>query len=49
MRIRSPHKDAIPLLLLHGWPGSVAEFSDIIGPLSDPDAHGDRDARPSTW
>ncbi len=37
---RSPHADAIPLLLLHGWPGSIAEFHKIIGPLVDPVAHG---------
>ena len=36
----SPHPDALPLLVLHGWPGSVVEFLEIIGPLSDPDAHG---------
>jgi epoxide hydrolase len=38
---RSPHEGALPLLLSHGWPGSVAEFLDVIGPLSDPVAHGD--------
>lgn len=37
---RSPRADATPLLLIHGWPGSVIEFIDVIGPLSDPDAHG---------
>ncbi len=37
---RSPRADATPLLLVHGWPGSVLEFIDCIGPLSDPDAHG---------
>lgn len=37
---RSPRPDATPLLLVHGWPGSVIEFIDCIGPLSDPDAHG---------
>jgi epoxide hydrolase len=37
---RSPRHDATPLLLVHGWPGSVIEFLDVIGPLSDPDAHG---------
>lgn len=34
---RSSHADAIPLLLVHGWPGSVAEFTDIIDPLTEPD------------
>jgi microsomal epoxide hydrolase len=37
---RSSHENAIPLLLVHGWPGSVSEFSQIIGPLTDPTAHG---------
>ena len=33
---RSPEPDALPLLVTHGWPGSVSEFLDVIGPLSDP-------------
>ena len=37
---RSPEPDARPLVLTHGWPGSVVEFLDVIGPLSDPRAHG---------
>lgn len=37
---RSPEPDAMPLLLTHGWPGSVLEFLDVIGPLTDPRAHG---------
>jgi pimeloyl-ACP methyl ester carboxylesterase len=37
---RSPEPDALPVLLVHGWPGSVAEFRDVIGPLTDPRAHG---------
>lgn len=37
---RSPNPDAIPLLMVHGWPGSVSEFAKIIGPLTDPVAHG---------
>ena len=40
LHIRSPEPDATPLLLTHGWPGSVLEFRDVIGPLSDPRAHG---------
>ncbi|MFI7001756.1 epoxide hydrolase family protein [Nocardia sp. NPDC050175] len=40
LHIRSPHADALPLLLTHGWPGSVVEFLDVIGPLTDPAAHG---------
>jgi len=37
---RSPEPDAVPLLISHGWPGSVVEFLDVIGPLTDPRAHG---------
>ncbi len=36
---RSQNPDAIPLMIVHGWPGSVSEFSKIIGPLTDPTAH----------
>ena len=37
---RSPEADAIPVIITHGWPGSIAEFTKIIGPLTDPVAHG---------
>jgi len=37
---RSPEPNAVPLLVSHGWPGSVVEFLDVIGPLTDPRAHG---------
>ena len=37
---RSPEPAALPLLLVHGWPGSVVEFLDVLGPLTDPVAHG---------
>ena len=37
---RSENPNAIPLMIVHGWPGSVAEFSKIVGPLTDPVAHG---------
>jgi pimeloyl-ACP methyl ester carboxylesterase len=40
MHVRSPHAGAMPLLLTHGWPGSVVEFQKVIGPLSDPTAFG---------
>lgn len=40
LHIRSPEPDALPLLMTHGWPGSVLEFRDVIGPLTDPVAHG---------
>jgi pimeloyl-ACP methyl ester carboxylesterase len=38
--VRSPEPDAIPLLITHGWPGSIVEFTGLVGPLSDPHAHG---------
>ncbi|MDO8147631.1 epoxide hydrolase [Isoptericola sp. b515] len=40
VHVRSPHEDATPLLLLHTYPGSFAEFLDLIGPLTDPERHG---------
>jgi epoxide hydrolase len=40
LHVKSPEPGATPLLLLHGWPGSVVEFLHVIGPLSDPRAHG---------
>lgn len=40
LHISSPEPDATPLMLVHGWPGSVVEFLDVIGPLTDPGAHG---------
>lgn len=40
LHIRSPHPDALPMLMTHGWPGSVIEFNKVIGPLTDPVAHG---------
>jgi pimeloyl-ACP methyl ester carboxylesterase len=40
IHVRSPHENALPLIITHGWPGSVVEFWDIIGPLTDPAAHG---------
>lgn len=40
LHIRSPHANATPLLLTHGWPGSILEFRDVIGPLTQPQAHG---------
>ncbi len=39
---RSPHDGALPLVITHGWPGSVVEFLKVIGPLTDPTAHGGR-------
>jgi epoxide hydrolase len=40
LHVRSPEPDALPLILTHGWPGSVVEFLDVIGPLTNPRAHG---------
>jgi epoxide hydrolase len=40
LHVRSPEPDALPLIITHGWPGSVVEFLEVIGPLSDPRAHG---------
>lgn len=40
VHVRSPHPGAAPLILTHGWPGSVVEFRKVIGPLTDPVAHG---------
>ena len=40
MHIRSPEPNATPLMLIHGWPGSVVEFLDVIGPLTNPRAYG---------
>ena len=40
LHARSPHPDALPLVITHGWPGSVVEFLDVLGPLADPPAHG---------
>jgi pimeloyl-ACP methyl ester carboxylesterase len=40
LHVRSPEPDATPLVLTHGWPGSFVEFLDVLGPLSDPAAHG---------
>ncbi len=40
LHVRSPHPDARPLLITHGWPGSIVEFFDVIGPLSHPTDFG---------
>jgi len=40
LHVRSPEPGATPLLLTHGWPGSIVEFLDVAGPLADPRAHG---------
>jgi pimeloyl-ACP methyl ester carboxylesterase len=40
IHVRSEHEDALPLIMTHGWPGSVMELLETIGPLTDPTAHG---------
>jgi pimeloyl-ACP methyl ester carboxylesterase len=40
IHVRSEHEDALPLIMTHGWPGSVIELLDTVGPLTDPTAHG---------
>ncbi|HEX4540470.1 MAG TPA: epoxide hydrolase [Acidimicrobiales bacterium] len=40
VHVRSPQQDALPLVITHGWPGSIVEFHKVIGPLADPAAHG---------
>ena len=40
IHVKSPHENALPLIITHGWPGSVIELLGVIGPLTDPTAHG---------
>ncbi|HYM36328.1 MAG TPA: epoxide hydrolase, partial [Steroidobacteraceae bacterium] len=40
IHVRSPHENALPLIITHGWPGSIVEFQKVIGPLTDPTRHG---------
>jgi len=40
IHVRSPHRNALPIILTHGWPGSVVEFMEVVGPLSDPTRYG---------
>jgi pimeloyl-ACP methyl ester carboxylesterase len=42
IHVRSSHEDALPLIMTHGWPGSVIELLETVGPLTDPTAHGGR-------
>jgi pimeloyl-ACP methyl ester carboxylesterase len=42
IHLRSPHEGALPLIMTHGWPGSVVELLEAVGPLTDPNAHGGR-------
>lgn len=49
VHIRSPEPEALPLILTHGWPGSIVELTDIIGALSDPRGTTATQPTPSTW
>src|SRR2546429_5041259 len=40
IHVKSKHENALPLIMTHGWPGSVVELLETIGPLTDPTAHG---------
>ena len=40
IHVKSPHSDALPLIMTHGWPGSVMELLETVGPLTDPTVHG---------
>src|SRR5215216_2946060 len=40
IHVRSRHENALPLIMTHGWPGSVVELLETVGPLTDPTAHG---------
>ncbi len=42
IHVKSPHENALPLIMTHGWPGSVVELLETVGPLTDPTAHGGR-------
>jgi pimeloyl-ACP methyl ester carboxylesterase len=42
IHVRSKHEDALPLIITHGWPGSILELLEVVGPLTDPTAHGGR-------
>jgi pimeloyl-ACP methyl ester carboxylesterase len=42
LHVKSPHPDALPLVMTHGWPGSVIELLEVVGPLTDPTTHGGR-------
>ena len=48
IHVRSRHENALPVIITHGWPGSIVEMLNVIGPLSDPTAHGGEARTPST-
>ena len=49
IHVRSPHEDAMPLIMTHGWPGSVIELLETVGPLTDPTATAAAPGTRSTW
>ena len=49
IHVTSRHTNALPLIMTHGWPGSVIELLETVGPLTDPTAHGAPPRTPSTW
>ena len=49
IHVTSPHQDALPLIMTHGWPGSVIELLEAVGPLTDPTAHGGNTGDAFTW
>jgi hypothetical protein len=49
IHVRSRHDDALPLIVTHGWPGSIVEQLKIIEPLTNPTAHGAASRTPSMW
>ena len=49
IHVRSQHEDALPLIVTHGWPGSIIEQLKIIEPLTNPTAHGASARTRSTW
>jgi len=40
IHVKSPHENAVPIIITHGWPGSVIEMLNVVGPLTDPTSHG---------
>jgi len=49
IHVKSASPGALPLIITHGWPGSVIELLGVIGPLTDPAAHAGSAGTPSTW
>jgi len=49
IHVRSKHENALPVIVTHGWPGSIIEQLKLIEPLTNPTAHGGTAAMPSTW